>query len=239
MPFTKHLIGATFAIAALVVSSGAAFAGPATFSVAGTSNPFLAGMPAGTPCCFGDVAPDESPVLAGAVTGGDTVSFTNVTGGVSFSGGPPTDGPNGNAGDLVTTPNFEGGLTVIDGIAGYSNAPVDALVGVFLTSALPTASPATTDLDFSSPTTTPGLQQVFFIGDGSLGAITVPTGATRLFLGTVDGFGWNNNSGAIDVTVGVAGVPEPAAWAVLLTGVVGLGGALRLARRRELSAVRA
>ena len=116
---------------------------------------------------------------------------------------------------------------------------MDALVGVFLTSALPTADPATTDLDFSSPTTTPGLQQIFFIGDGSLGAITVPTGATRLFLGTVDGFGWNNNSGAIDVTVGVAGVPEPAAWAVLLTGVVGLGSALRFTRGRQLSAVRA
>ena len=239
MKFTSHLIGATFAIATLAASS-AAFAGSATYSVPGTSDPFLSGMPAGTNCCVEDSAPAESPIAAGAVTGGETLTFSGVTGGVSYTGGTPTDGPNGNSGNLIDTATYEGGATVIDGIAGYNNAPVDALVGVFLTSALPTADPATTDLDFSSPTTTPGLQQIFFIGDGSLGAITVPTGATRLFLGAVDGFGWDNNSGAIDVTVnGVTGVPEPASWALLLAGVVGLGSALRFTRDRQLSAVRA
>jgi hypothetical protein len=29
----------------------------------------------------------------------------------------------------------------------------------------------------------------------------VPTGATSLYLGTVDGFGWYNNIGAFDVTL--------------------------------------
>ena len=47
---------------------------------------------------------------------------------------------------------------------------------------------------------------MFVIGDGtnSLGAIqrvTVPDGATRLFLGTMDGSGWYNNPGSFSVFV--------------------------------------
>ncbi|HXQ14985.1 MAG TPA: PEP-CTERM sorting domain-containing protein [Caulobacteraceae bacterium] len=233
MKVTCHLIGAALAIAALAASSGAALAGSATLSVPGTANPFLSGMPAGSSCCIGDSAPGESPVFAGAVSGGETLSFTGLSGGVSYSGGTPTDGPAGNAGLLVDTLGYEG-VSTINNIAGFTNAPVDALVGVFLSGSMPTSNPAGSVLDFTSPTLTPGLQQVFYIGDGTLGSITVPTGATRLFLGTVDGFGWYNNTGAIDVTVnGVTSVPEPAAWALLLTGVVGLGAALRLTRSRR------
>jgi len=233
MKFTSHSVGAVLTAAVLAASSGTAFAA-ATYSVPGTSNPFLAGMPSGSSCCAGDSTPAESPVFAGAVSGGELISFTDVTGGVSFDGGTPTDGPNGDAGDRVDTAAYEGGLTSINDIAGYNNAPVDALVGVFLNSNLPTTNSAPTELDFTTPTKTPGLQQVFFIGDGSLGSITAPAGATRLFLGTVDGFGWNNNTGAIDVTVSaLAGAaPEPASWALLLIGVGGLGAALRKARSR-------
>jgi len=36
----------------------------------------------------------------------------------------------------------------------------------------------------------------------------------------------------VSVTSAVAGVPEPASWALMLTGFLGLGGALRSARRR-------
>jgi hypothetical protein len=241
MKATSHLLGAAFAVAALAWSSAAA---AATLSVPGTANPFLSGMPSGSTCCSGDSAPAESPVYAGAVTGSETLTFTDVTGGVSYAGGTPTDGPNGNSSDRISTSGYEPSDT-INNIAGYTNAPVDALVGVFLSAGLPTSNPAGSVLDFSSPTTTPGLQQVFFIGDGTFGSLnaqsfTVPTGATRLFLGTVDGFGWYNNSGAIELTVnGVSSVPEPAAWALLLTGVAGLGSALRLARRRgELSPAR-
>ncbi len=60
-------------------------------------------------------------------------------------------------------------------------------MGVFLNAGLPTSNPAPALLDFSSPTLTPWLQQIFFIGDGSLGAITVPIGATRLSLGLSTG----------------------------------------------------
>jgi large repetitive protein len=216
----------TFGLAAVAPASAST-----ALVVPGTSNPFLAAQPAGS-CCSSDSAPAESPVLAGAVTGGSTLTFTDVTGGVSYAGGTPTDGPNGNAGYLIDTVGYEPG-PVINGIAGYNNAPVDALVGVFIGSYDPTLTPA--DLDFSSPTTTPGLQQIFYIGDGSLGGIIAPTGATELYLGTVDGFGWYNNTGAIDVTVNglAAGVPEPATWAMFLVGFGGIGFMLRNSRRRD------
>ncbi len=233
MRFTSHSVVAILTAAVMAASSGVALAA-ATYSVPGTSNPFLAGMPSGSSCCSGDSALAESPVFAGDVSGGELISFTDVTGGVSFEGGIPTDGPNGNAGDLVNTAAYEGGLTSIDNIAGYNNAPVDALVGVFLNSNLPTTNPTPAELDFATPTETPSLQQVFFIGNGSLGSITVPTGATRLFLGTVDGFGWNNNTGAIEVTVNsfAGAAPEPATWALMLIGIGGLGASLRMARSR-------
>jgi hypothetical protein len=95
------------------------------------------------------------------------------------------------------------------------NAPVNALVGVFLDDGVPSASPAPPGLDFSDgglgtafAQLCPGLKQPFFIGDGLTGRgggapqqFVVPPGATRLFLGTVDGFDWNTNTGAFSVQV--------------------------------------
>ena len=230
----KRLILALSTVAALtLLSAGLTVAG--TVVVPGTSNPFLAGMPSGSACCNGDTAPAESPVYAGAVTAGTTLTFTGVTGGVSYAGGTPTDGPNGNSGYLIDTLAYEG-VSTINNIAGFTNAPADALVGVFLNASLPTFNAAPAVLDFSTPTSTPQLQQIFFIGDGSLGAIAVPTGATRLFLGTVDGYGWYNDTGAIDLTVNglSSGVPEPATWAMLLVAFAGLAAALR-SRRKQVA----
>jgi len=67
-------------------------------------------------------------------------------------------------------------------------------------------------LDFTTPAgrdytvLSPALKQPFFIGDGltSSGAVQrviAPAGATRLFLGTMDNYEWNNNEGSFDVTV--------------------------------------
>jgi hypothetical protein len=133
---------------------------------------------------------------------------------------------------------------------GISNviAPVDALLGVFLTDAAPggTASP---NLDFTSGLPTalgidfesifPQLQQVFFIGDGRTGRGTgpaqqffVPAGATRLFFGVSDGGGWFNNSGQFDVIIndpslqdvgpGPTSTREPASMILMGAGLVGL-----------------
>jgi hypothetical protein len=169
----------------------------ATFVVPGTSDPFLAGMPSGSMCCSGDSAPAESPVYAGPATAGETFTFTNVTGSVSFTGGTPHNPPDG--GFHFSGPRSEGGLTSINNIAEYYRMPVNALVGVFLGPGLPTSNPAPGLLNFgihdlghgtyvgmTFTTLSPELQQTFFIGDGLTGRGTgsvqtfiAPTGATR------------------------------------------------------------
>lgn len=88
----------------------------------------------------------------------------------------------------------------------------------------------------------PGLNQIFFIGDGLTGTGTgevqtfyVPTGATRLFLGVIDDGGYYDNRGQIDATITprissvAAGVPEPTTWAMMILGI----GAIGLAMRRK------
>lgn len=63
----------------------------------------------------------------------------------------------------------------------------------------------------------------------------VPTGATRLFLGSGDAFGWYNNTGSFTVTVSSAGpasVPEPTSALMLGLGMVALAG-LRRFRRND------
>ena len=56
------------------------------------------------------------------------------------------------------------------------------------------------------PVLSPDLKQVFFMGDGltsgsAVQEIVAPVGATRLYLGTMDGFEWSNNTGAFEVTI--------------------------------------
>ena len=199
-------------------------------TVEGFRNPYLAGMPFGTACCFGDSAPAQSPVGAIAVAGGQVLTFS-ATGAVTNGSAGTTDGPDG--GEFFTSQQTgEPGTVSNNGIARM-NAPVNALVGVFLDNNPPNTSGAPAGLDFSpSPpglgrgfaTLGPALKQPFFIGDGLTGTgtgavqqFTVPAGATRLFLGTVDGIEWNNNTGGFDVTVNGAsgGAAGPLFAAVL------------------------
>jgi hypothetical protein len=94
------------------------------------------------------------------------------------------------------------------------------LLGVFLGDDQPDASPAPPPLDLGAigrdaVSVAPRLKQIFFIGFGTTKArvagtnkkervarrFPVPEGATRLFLGTMDEFEWNNNRGFFLVTV--------------------------------------
>lgn len=55
-------------------------------------------------------------------------------------------------------------------------------------------------------TLSPQLKRVFFIGDGrtrrgDIQKFIVPSGATRLYIGIMDGYEWNNNNGKFDVTI--------------------------------------
>ncbi len=210
--------------------------------VPGSSNPFLAGMPDGS-SASGDTAPEQSPtpVIGLNLAGGGFLTFS-VTGSVDFGGGSPTDPPDGS---------FNVGHGAENGIGGF-NAPANALVGVFLTGLQPDLTAAPGDLDFTSGNSgeigttfaslSPQLKQVFFIGNGLTGnqfdsvqQFQIPTGATRFFLGTVDGFGWFNNSGQFDLTVtqisGSAAAPEPSALAFVGSGLSLMG--LALSRRKK------
>lgn len=234
MRFVKRAI--PFILGILLI--GYTKADSVSFTVPGTSNPFLSGMPNGSTCCSGDSAPAESPVLVTGITltTGTALTFTNVTGSVSYTGDTPTGTPDGAA-------PISSGPT--NGMASYI-APIDALLGVFLDNAQPDTSAAPTGLDFTSIGTnfssfSPLLKQVFFIGDGLTGTgsgsqqtFIIPTGATRLFLGTVDGYGWYNNSGSISGTINLA-TPEPQSYAMLLVGLGVLIAAMRL-RKTKVSA---
>ena len=107
--------------------------------------------------------------------------------------------------------------------------PLNALVGVFLGPNPPNDSLAPPP----GSNFTPALQQVFLIGAKSI--VIVPAGATRLFLGTMDGFGWWDNSGAFAVTISVGcsitAPPDgssPASQYVVLNGTADPGSEIRI-----------
>jgi hypothetical protein len=212
------IIGGSFAGLALVAQ--------ASIVVPGSSDPWLAGQPNGTTASSGDVAPAQSPVYAGSVSAGSTITWS-ATGLVLYGPGTPSDGPKGETGYILSDP-------AQNGIAGLNNVPVDGLVGLFLGPGVPTGSgPAA--LNFASIGLTythlsPGVDQPFYMGDGSTERVTVPTGATRFFLGTVDGYGWYNNVGAFDVTLDIvarAGVPDGGSAMVMLGVAFGVMGFVR------------
>jgi len=144
----------------------------------------------------------------------------------------------------------------ISGMKLFESTPADRramfLAGVFLTDAKPAAA-APARLDFSSTAIgrsftelSPLLHQTFYIGDGLTGegsgatqSFLVPDGATRLFLGFVDGSYfvggpdyYDNNVGTFTASFTVAPVPEPSAYvlALIATGFVGLTHARRRSR---------
>jgi hypothetical protein len=171
-----------------------------------------------------------------AVAAGDVIKVLDpAIGGVNFflGFGPSFFGPGGNG---------LGGssLSSLDGISGYKG-PQGPLAGVFLDNSIPSISPAPATLDFSPSglgidfvSLSPVLNQVFYIGDGVTSsnvfqAFIAPTGATRLFLGIPDGFGFIGRPGAYDdndgeyrVRIGVNQVPtipEPTTLSLMLGGL--------------------
>jgi hypothetical protein len=178
-----------------------------TVNVPATSNPYLAGLPNGTKARVGDSAPQQSPVLVQrTLPHAVAVTFTAV-GAIQHTPECPPDchGPNG----AELARHLKGAE---HGIAG-AIAPMDALMGVFLSDERPDRSKAPRSLDYrvnrgDISSSSPQLKQVFFIGDGktSSGALRrylVPAKATRLYLGVIDGYEWNNNSGSFTVTVAI------------------------------------
>jgi hypothetical protein len=149
-----------------------------------------------------------------AVLGGDTLSIA-VTGAADPSGGYGTHGPDG----FALTSNITNATG--SSVGNFTSSSSLALLGVFLGSGS-------------------GVDTVFTIGSG--GSFVVPTGATALYLGFADSYGFNgpssyygDNSGGFSAEISAASenvgaVPEPATWAMMIIGFGAVGAAMR--RRR-------
>ena len=201
--------------------------------------PWLAGMPPGSADpSGGGTAPGNSPaqVMGLPLTSIGTLSFAasgNVANGGCGAPYCPSYGPEGGPYPSGTNLSLDHDTGDDNGISNLI-APINALVGVFLSDAVPSSNPPPATLDFSTQESrdytllSPALQQTFYIGDGvtSMGAIqqiNVPAGATRLFLGTMDGCCWYDNQGSFSVLVRegsqISPVPEPPATLLLAIGM--------------------
>lgn len=254
----------TQAFAALALSAAALSANAAVFNITvdGPDAIFLAGrtdvlipaanLPWSGPGSFlirhGGATPEEAQEQVPSfisVNGGDVIRVLDpAVGGVNFFNGfgPPYFGPSGNgaAGSILTS---------LGGISGYMG-PQGPLAGVFLNDDIPlTGAPSTLDftpggigIDFDS--LSPELGQVFYIGDGINAASVLqqfiaPVGATRLFFGIPDGFGfgggpgaYDDNDGSYQIRVGVNEVPVlPVPGGLALLGAA--AGAFAIGRRRK------
>jgi hypothetical protein len=190
----------------------AVYGSKSLITIPGTANPWLAGVPDGSTAAGGDVAPDQSPVLAPmTITPGIALSFSATGFANNDSGGGV--GPDGKAEYQFHT--AENGIA--DG-----NMPLSALAGVFLDQSQPDQSALPPILDFGAggnvpdgtnyTNLSPQLKQVFFVGDGQTDGgvaqqVIPPAGATRVFLGIMDGSQYNNNSGEFEVEISDGTLP--------------------------------
>lgn len=179
-------------------------------AVPGTANPFLAGVPVGQQIKYSegsaDVAGQQSPTLVSpksplCFAAGSKI-IIEVNGSTSNAAAKT-----GATGDGVR----DIAIHQKGAYFGKSNvaAPLSSLVAVFLDDSDPSSLPAPAMLEYRNVSsknyseTQPLMRQIFFVGDGltddkKFQLIVVPAGATRLFLGTMDGWEWSNNTGSLD-----------------------------------------
>jgi hypothetical protein len=247
------LVSVILGLTALSMSAFAvAFVAPAG------SNIFAAGF--GTTAVVGDGSGTLPPSITFAA-GGGTLTFSGVTGTVSCGPycineptGPTSNGPNGTSYN-----GMQAGATNINapgnGISGITFVGRELfLVAVFLDNNTPSGpGPANWvyNPNFADDATqySPGIAQVFDIGNGLTGGpnnppgviqtYNVPVTATRLFFGFADANGfvgapgfYGDNTGSISGNVNLSLAPAPEPRTVLL---VGLGFVALAVLRRKLA----
>jgi len=194
------------------------------FKVEATSNPWLSGMPDGSvanpknPAKNPDYAPEASPTLLSGIPldEGTMLTFDGVNGGANNMPSDQKFDADGNTGSGAANNQYSPQKGAENGIADV-RAPFNSLIGIFMDDDVPTKTAAPpVALDFSTTGSrnftqlAPALKQPFFIGDGrtSTGEVqsfAIPSGTTRLFIGTMDSFEWNNNIGAFKLAARIPG----------------------------------
>lgn len=174
--------------------------------------------------------------------------------GVSYSGeveniffGYPSWGPSGtfNGGTINNAPSpsngilqLFGGGSVVDTVT-FSHPVTDPVMAIWSlgqgginASFQFSGEPFT--IESGGPSNEYGGQSITSSGDAVFGS---EGNGTIQFQGTYSSISWTNPTfeNWYGINVGVAGVPEPATWAMMLMGFGGLGAALRT-RRRALAA---
>ncbi len=149
-------------------------------------------------------------IAALGLTAGDTIKLEGLSGSASWSSwnSGTTNTADGDTTFLVANGEIYPTAVPNTSLNGISNtrAPIGAVMGVFLSNSAPNLSSAPSGLDFGTDTqrdyasVSPLLKQTFFIGDGKRNSgetqsIVIPTGATKLYLGMMDAWQWNDNVG--------------------------------------------
>ena len=204
----------TIGVLTMPWAAGAASLSPsgssATLTVNATDNIYGAGL--ATPPDPGGNGGGQVPVDVPIPSGTTWISFSDVNGTVANAVGA-SNGPDGRTGSTDITPTGS-----ISGL--IDSASLFYMTGVFLDGPQPSpASTPPTTLNFtddhSFASLSPELDQVFYVGDGLTGTGTgdvqyfqVPSGATDLYLGFVDGSAfdgppgtYSDNSGSLSAKV--------------------------------------
>ena len=194
---------------------------------------------------FGYGVSTPAPGGGGGGTLANVIALNAGTGRVAaFSSG----GQAGWAGTNVNGPdggNFSSSTNIpsVGPISGFSGPLSGQLVGVFIEAGDISALSAPGGISYPNLASyqqasySPGLRQVFFIGDGKTGtgsgttqAFSVPDGAGFLVLGIADAFGFNAVAGYYDDNVGgyeTSYTIIPAPGSLAAAGLVGLLAARR------------
>lgn len=145
---------------------------------------------------------------------GDALSFEGVSGSAQWVENGAFNGADGDTGYIVSLGRTRPPSVPTNSYNGMSNtrAPIGAVMAVFLSDDPPSNGAAPAALDFNTATQRdyatlrPALKQVFFVGDGKrangeVQRIVVPEGATRVFVGMMDAWQWNDNVGTFKFNV--------------------------------------